>query len=283
VKLLVIGNATIDRSYRVDRLPHEGESVLAVRGPGEPGGKGLNQAVMAARAGAAVALVVMLGSDGDGERLRRHLATEGLPGTWLLEHPGCSDESIVVVGAAGENLIVTTRTAAAAMPASAVSAALDTLDAHDLLLMQGNLDVGLTVEALARAKTAGQRTLFNPSPLQPGLEAVLPFVDVLIANAQEAAALDAAAVPARVTTLGAAGARLETTDRTSTIAAPPVEVVDTTGAGDVLAGVLAGRLAIGDPLEAALGLAVRAASLKVGRAGTGTALPSAEDLRSLAG
>lgn len=169
MRLLVIGNAALDRCCRVARLPRQGESVLAAPATAEPGGKGLNQAVMAARTGAAVTLLAMLGSDDAGARLCRHLRAEGLDGTFLLEHKGPSDESIVLVGPSGDNLIVSTHAAA---------------------------------------------------------------------NAPEAAALPDTAAPIVVTTLGAEGARLTT----------------------------------------ALAVAIEAASLKVGRAGTAAALPTAAEL-----
>ena len=282
MRLLVIGNAALDRSFRVDRLPREGESVLAAPATAEPGGKGLNQAVMAARTGADVTLLTVLGSDDAGATLRRHLRAEGLDGPFLLEHQGPSDESIVLVGPAGDNLIVTTHAAAAALPPAAARAAIATLAPGDHLLMQGNLVERTTIESLAAARARGVRTLFNPSPLRPGTAAAFGHVDILIANATEAAALaDGMVPPVTVTTLGAAGARLTTAAGSREIAAPVVAAVDTTGAGDVLAGVLAGRLTRGDALETALGIAVRAASAKVGRAGTAAALPTAAELRAL--
>lgn len=281
MRLLVIGNAAVDRCYRVDWLPREGESVLAAPATVEPGGKGLNQAVMAARTGAAVTLLAMLGSDDAGAMLRRHLRDEGLDGSFLLEHAGPSDESIVLVGSAGDNLIVTTHAAAASLPPTAASAAIATLAPGDGLLMQGNLAERTTIDSLAAARARGARTLFNPSPLRPGTATALSHVDILIANAAEAAALADSVVPVTITTLGAAGARLRTAAGSRLVPAPAVTAVDTTGAGDVLAGVLAGYLTQDNTLEAALDLAIRAASLKVSRAGTAAALPSAAELRAL--
>jgi ribokinase len=278
VRLLVIGNAAVDRCYRVDRLPREGESVLAAAATVEPGGKGLNQAVMAVRTGAEVTLLAMLGSDAAGAMLRRHLGAEGLDGPWLLEHPGPSDESIVLVGPSGDNLIVTTHAAAASLPPTAARAAIANLAPGDGLLMQGNLDERMTIDCLAAARASGARTLFNPSPIRPGTATALADVDILIANATEAAALAGNVVPVNITTLGAAGARLATAAGSRLVPAPAVTAVDTTGAGDVLAGVLAGRLILGDALDTALGIAVRAASAKVGRAGTAAALPTAAEL-----
>ena len=236
---------------------------------------------MAARSGAPIAFLTMLGNDDAGDRLRSFLADEGLPERWLLHHAGESDKSLIVVGPAGENLIVTTRSAAAALPQPAVIAALDALEPEGFVLLQGNMDVGLTADAMARAKAMGHRTLLNPSPVHSGFVDALPFTDILIVNAQEAEAYADLPVPVRITTLGAAGARLESANGSQSIAAPRTNVVDTTGAGDVVAGVLAGRLALGEPLERALRLATAAASLKVGRAGTGHALPTAAEIEAL--
>lgn len=279
--LLVIGNAALDRSYRVDRLPHEGESVLAEAAAVEPGGKGLNQATMAARTGAEVRFLTMLGRDETARTLRRHLGREGLDGPLLLEHAGPSDESLILVGPSGENQIVTTNAAAGALPAAAVQAAIATLEPGDLLLMQGNLDERTTLDGLAAADARGLGTLFNPSPLRAGAAAALNHVRILIVNAPEAARLGEPRVPILVTTLGALGARLTTASGSRLIAAPRTTARDTTGAGDVLAGVLAGCLSQNEPLEQALDLAVKAASLKVTRSGTAAALPSAAELCQL--
>jgi len=286
MRLLVIGNAAFDRFLRVERLPAEGESVFGEAAAVEPGGKGLNQAVTAARCGAEVVFCTMLGRDATGLALRRHLAAERLDGPFVLDHPGASDESLILVGPAGENAIVTTRAAAARLGAAAAAAAIDTMAPGDLVLMQGNLRPEVTLEALGLATRRGMRTLLNPSPVQPALLAGLDAVDLLIVNEVEAKAASAAVLsavlPAVVTTLGARGATLRTAAGETRIEAPLVEALDTTGAGDVLAGVLAGRLALGDGLEAALRLAVKAASAKVARAGTGRGLPAAAELRALA-
>ena len=202
MRLLVIGNAALDRCYRVDRLPREGESVLAASAPAEPGGKCLNQAVMAARAGAEVTLLAVLGCDDAGAVLRRHLRAEGLDGPFLLEHAGPSDESIVLVGPSGDNLIVTTHAAAASLPPEAARAAIATLAPDDGLLMQGNLDERTTIDVLAAARARGVRTIFNPSPLRPGTAAALVHVDILIANVPEAAALADTVVPVTIRTAG---------------------------------------------------------------------------------
>lgn len=279
--LLVIGNAVVDRFFKVERLPREGESIFADAGPSEPGGKGLNQAVMAARTGAEVVFCSMLGRDTEGLRLKRHLAAEGLDGPWLGDFPGETDQSLVLVGGAGENAILTTRAAAEALSVETAKAAVEAMAPGDLVLLQGNLGAEVTIAALRLAKALGLRGLLNPSPVRPALRAALPLVELLIVNAVEAETFASAAVPMQVTTLGAKGAMLRTAEGEQLVSAAAVRAVDTTGAGDVLAGVLAGRLALGDAIEDALALAVMAATLKVARAGTASGLPTATELASL--
>jgi len=280
VTLLVIGNAALDRFFAVERLPGAGESVLAAEGVAEAGGKGFNQAATARRAGAAVRFMTMLGSDAAGATLARRIAEEGLDGPGILRCEGPSDQSQVLVAPGGENIIVTTTAAIAALPASAVLGAARALERGDGLLMQGNLDAGLTAQALALARERGATTILNPSPLRAGHAAAAALADVLVMNEGEAAALGVAA-PLRIVSLGARGARLETAAGARLVPAPPVAACDTTGAGDVLAGVLAALLLAGRSPAEALAIAVRAASAKVARAGAGGALPAAADLAAM--
>lgn len=278
--ILVVGNATVDRTLAVPHLPRAGETVLAQSTRTEPGGKGLNQAVTAARAGAAVRFVAGIGEDPDAARIAAFLAAEGLA-DGLVALPGESDRSTILVEPSGENLIVSTAAQARALPEDAALTALAGLGRGDSLLVQGNLGTALTATLLRRARAAGVRTLANAAPLAWDWAPVLPFVDLLVVNEIEAAQLDAADVPVVVATRGARGAVLIAHGRRSEVPAPRVESVDTAGAGDVLCGVLAAGLDRGLALEAALRAAVEAASLMVQRPGTGTALPSAAELQAL--
>lgn len=278
--LLVAGNIAVDKFYAVDRLPAEGESVLAGEGAVEPGGKGFNQAAIAARCGASVRFMTVIGDDADAAMLGEALAQEGLDGPLALRRPGPSDRSLVLVDPAGRNMVITTAAAVAALPRAALLAAAGALGPGDGFLMQGNADPTLTAEALTLARARGARAILNPSPLRPGLDAAAAAADVLILNEGEAAATPSDAA-LRVVTLGARGARLESGGRSVTVPAPPAAARDTTGAGDVLAGVFAARLLAGDAPAEALARAVRAASAKVSRAGTGAALPSRAELAAL--
>jgi ribokinase len=280
VTVLVVGNVVVDRAYRCRDLPATGASVLAERGPCEPGGKGFNQAVAAARSGAAVRLVAAVGADPAGGRLRASLTDEGIDDGTVRVTPA-TDESLVFVDDAGANAIVSTAAAARALPAAAVATAIDATPAGGWLLLQGNLTPTLTAAAVRRARTRGLRVAFNPSPVDAAFAPLLAEVDLAVLNAVEAAVFDATAARATVVTRGAGGAVWRAGGRAETVAAPAVPAVDTVGAGDVLAGVLVGRLARGDAPAVALSRAVRAATLKVQRRGTYGALPTAAEIAAL--
>ncbi len=154
--LLVVGNAALDRSFAVERLPAEGESVFAAAPREGPGGKGFNQAATARRAGAAVRFLTMLGTDEPGARLAAWIAAEGLDGPGVMRREGASDQSLILVGPAGENVVVTTTDAVAALPAAAALAAAAALGPGDGLLMQGNLDAELTRAAASSPGRSGE-------------------------------------------------------------------------------------------------------------------------------
>ncbi len=191
---------------------------------------------------------------------------------------------MVLVGASGENAIVSTATATARLPESVLQAEVAAMGPGDLLLLQGNLGRCLTQAALRRGKAEGLRLVLNPSPVAFDYAGLLELVDVLVANEVEAAALplEGAGAAALVVTEGAAGARLEERGRSLRVPAPAADAVDTSGAGDVACGVLAAGLARGLGLEAALRWAVAAASLKVTRGGAFAGLPRADELAALA-
>jgi ribokinase len=284
VSLLVVGNACLDIVLALDRLPAAGETRLATGSRREPGGKGLNQAVAARRAGAPVRLVAAIGTDDAGSLVRTAIVAEGLPEADLVGIAGAGDLSVVMVDALGENAIASTAEAAAALQPPPCLA---DLGPADLLLVQGNLTAATTGACLAAARERGARTLANLAPIAFDWRPLLPLVDLAIVNGPELQALGGAesllagGVGRLVATRGAAGALLLDHDGERPVAAPAVRAVDTAGAGDTLCGVLAAGLLAGLPAEVALAWAVRAASLTVTRPGTFGALPTAAELAGL--
>jgi ribokinase len=292
--LLVFGNGTIDTSYRVDRLPRPGETVLAHDKRVEPGGKGLNQAIVARRAGAAVRLVAACGEDSAAELIRGQLSHEGVSPDDLVVTAPVTDESLILVAEAGENQIVSTADAARSLTSPAAIAAVESLAAGDWLLLQGNLSRQATRAALLCARRLGVHTILNAAPIAFDFGGLLPLIDVLVANEHEAAELGRTDVVdnaasllvssgcrAVVVTLGGEGALLARDVSLQRMDAKPVQVVDSAGAGDVLCGVLAAGLSRGGPLQETLGWAMAAASLSVTRRGTTSSFPTADELTEL--
>lgn len=281
MRLLVLGNAVIDLAYFIEHLPMPGETVLAATKHVDVGGKGLNQAVAAARAGAPTRLIAAIGGDRHGELIRAKLAAEGLATDGLQVTGSPSDESIVLVTPIGENVIVSTAAAARGLSIERAAAEIDALAPGDLLLLQGNQTESLTRAALLAAQRHGIRTMLNPSPLEFDYGGLFDMVDIAVVNAVEAAALGAMGANAVIVTDGARGARLCAAGRVDHVPAPSVMAVDTTGAGDVVCGVVAAGVVLGLPLVEALRWAMAAAACKVTRRGAFAGIPTAAEMWTL--
>lgn len=292
--LLVLGNAGFDLGSAVPHLPRAGETLVAGRTDRAPGGKGLNQAVVAARAGAATVLVAPVGSDAAGAELVRVLGDEALARFDAIVQTTATDQSILMVAPDGENCILSFGPAADAFSPDAAAAAVAGLGPGDMLLMQGNFGLETTRAAMTAARGRGARVMFNPAPLRWDCAGLLSLCDVLVANAGEAegitgrggpeaaSALYAEGVGIAVVTLGASGAVVADREGERRFAAAPADVVDTTGAGDTVCGVLAAGLLAGETVDAAMRAALRAAALTVSRPGAFAALPRAEEVRGRA-
>ncbi|BBY25477.1 PfkB family carbohydrate kinase [Mycobacterium stomatepiae] len=238
-RVCVVGSVNMDITCDVDTLPRPGETVLASSLNHAPGGKGGNQAVAAARAGAQVQFVGALGDDAAAESLRAHLVANGVGLDATVAVAGPSGTAIIVVDAGAENTIVVAPGANAQLTLTAASTR--TVADCDVLLTQLEIPIATAVAAAREAKTAGAVVIVNASPTpqqRSALAELAELADVVIANEAEAEELPWR--PAHlVTTLGARGARYVSPDDELWVPAPTVSAVDTTGAGDVFAGVLA--------------------------------------------
>jgi ribokinase len=265
-----VGSLNHDITIAAERRPAAGETVLGRSLATASGGKGANQAVAAARAGARVAMVGCVGADAPGEGLLEGLRAAGVDTAWvrvLDDEP--SGTALIVVDDGGENAIVVVPGANARLAADDVEAALAGDAAAGAPVVLAQLEVPeAAVDAAARG--AG-RFVLNASPVRALPRDVLAAADPLIVNAGEAAALTGAdeadpdalgaaalalGVRSVVITRGADGATWATRDTRIARPAPRVAVVDTTGAGDVFAGTLAAHLARGADPETALEAAI---------------------------
>lgn len=235
-----MGSVNIDLSLDVDALPRPGETVLASSLTHAPGGKGGNQAVAAARAGAQVQFVGAIGDDAAAGQLRAHLMANGVGLDGAVEIPGPSGTAIVVVDTHAENTIVVAPGANGRFTLAEPRARKVIADC-DVMLTQLEIPVDTAVAAAQEARRAGAIVVVNASPAgqNPGsLDELAAAADVVITNEDEANEW-----PWRpehlVITLGPRGARYVGADGDFTVPAPAVAALDTTGAGDVFAGVLA--------------------------------------------
>lgn len=260
--VVVLGSVNLDLHLQVERHPRGGETLLAGDLERRFGGKGGNQAVAAAAAGAEVSLVGAVGDDDAGREYLRRLEAFGVRVEAVRAVQGTSTGTAVIcVDAQGENTIVVAPGANHAVAPDALSA-LDGLQEGDVLLAQLELPLEVVAEGVRRASARGARVVLNLAPYAALPEDVLRLADPVVVNEHEAAQLEADGLhPASLlVTLGAEGSRWDELE----VRGERVEhVVDTTGAGDSFCGVLAARLAAGDGRRAAVQSATEAAALTV--------------------
>ena len=273
-RVCVVGSVNADLTFTVDALPRPGQTVLASSLPSSPGGKGGNQAVAAARAGASVQLVAALGTDAAAEQLRAHLSSNDVGLDGVVTVAGPSGTAVIVVDAAAENNIVVAQGANAQLTVD--SAAQAVIADSDVVLLQLEIPMATAIAAARAARSAGATVIVNASPsgARPhDLLALSHTADVIVVNESEAREWHWP-VAHLVITRGGRGASYLGEDERFDVPAPRVTPVDTTGAGDVFAGVLAAGWRDGH--EVALRRACAAGALATLVPGAGDCAPYAE-------
>ena len=277
-KILNIGSLNLDYVYAVPHFVEAGETLLSGRRDVFPGGKGLNQTVAAARAGAEVYHGGAVGADGD--MLLDLLRDAGADVSAISRVDVPTGHAIIQVSPQGENAIIILGGANRAVSDETVTAALDKVDAGDILLLQNEIN-GLD-RIIRRAAEKGLRILFNPAPMESAVKDLpLALLDTLVVNEGEGKALagdmDAlkAAYPDQkiLLTQGSRGASLWTGSELLSQPAFPVQAVDTTAAGDCFLGYYAAALAEDLPYAQALKLAAAASALAVQKQGAAPSIP----------
>ncbi|KKW65299.1 ribokinase [Mycolicibacterium elephantis] len=274
-RVCVVGSVNLDHTFVVDALPRPGQTVLASATATAPGGKGGNQAVAAARAGAGVQLVAALGTDAAAAQLRAHLEANEVGLAGMVTLPGPSGSAVIVVDNAAENTIVVAPGANAHLSVHDADVRAVIADS-DVVLMQLEIPVGTAVDAAQVARAAGAVVIVNASPAGAPPHALLALsqlADVVVVNESEASHWHWP-VPHLVITRGSRGASYLGDDERFDVRAPAVDAVDTTGAGDVFAGVLAAGWQAGH--EDAMRRACAAAALSTLVPGAGDCAPYAE-------
>lgn len=274
-RVCVVGSVNADLTFTVRALPRPGQTVLASDLSASPGGKGGNQAVAAARAGARVQLVAALGSDGSAEMLRNHLGANGVGLDGVLTVPGPSGSAVITVDSSAENTIVVAPGANGALTVDSADVRA-VIAESDVVLLQLEIPIATAIAAAQVASAADAVVIVNASPTGAPpheLLALSQSADVVVVNETEAGEWHWP-VPHLVITRGARGASYLGDGERFSVPAPAVRAVDTTGAGDVFAGVLAAHWLDGH--ELALRRACAAAALSTLVPGAGDCAPYAE-------
>jgi ribokinase len=300
--IAIVGSLNIDLIAYTARVPGAGETVIGERFAMGFGGKGANQAVMAARLGARVAMVGALGDDVYADMTFDNLANQGVDATHVARVRGSSGVAPIWVEPDGTNRIIVVPGANDAVDPETAAAALRSMDRVDAVIGQLEVPQAVTTAAFRAARDLGAVTILNPAPAAPLDGDLLAAAEWLIPNESELAILagherldpddDAALVryaaslaPQLVVTLGVRGAAI--VDRSGSVErvpAVPAEAVDTTGAGDAFVGAFGFALASGLEPLLAVRLGIACASDSVTRPGTQASFASREDAgRILAG
>jgi ribokinase len=311
----VIGSSNTDMVIKADKLPAPGETVIGGTFLMNPGGKGANQAVAAARLAAAlpgsgqrsataITFVANVGNDVFGRQARQQFEREGIRGDFITtdaDEP--SGVALIGVDSGGENCIMVASGANARLSEQQVATALASITepGNTVVLLQLESPMPTVAYAIRACYEKGMRVVLNPAPAQAIDPTVLACLYAITPNETEAElltrirvtdettarqaaqSLHDLGVPNVVITLGSRGAYVSTASGTETklVTAPPVTAVDTTAAGDCFNGALAVALAEGQSLFEAVAFACKAASISVTRMGAQASLPHRQEIAAL--
>lgn len=294
-KIVVVGSFNMDLVAYIPRFPRAGESVLGSKYLSNPGGKGSNQAVGAARLGADVTYVGRIGTDQFGDQAFQMWESEQVHTRYVVrDRKNATGVSLIYVAEGGsDNMIACVPGANMALSRMDVDAAAEAIARADVVLAQLENPLETTAFALKLGRMSGARTILNPAPAAPVLPELLANADFITPNQTELDLLTGGpyhdpAVAARqlmaddrqtvIVTLGDRGALIVTRDAEEHVPAFAVETVDSTGAGDAFSAGLAVALAEGRDTPEAVRFANAAAALCVTQPGTAQSMPGREAL-----
>lgn len=296
-KVIVVGSINMDITARTDKLPDTGETVAARSVEYLPGGKGLNQAVAAAKIGTTVVLAGCLGSDSFADELASFIRRHKIDVSCLRRSEKNSGIALITVDERGQNTIVVAPGSNADVCPEDVKKL--PVSPGDVVVCQFEIPPAAVAAAFAKARRYGARTILNPSPVCPIPEEIFRNTDILIVNETELAFLSRENVdentPAGkiadaaeklktdteqtvIVTLGSRGALVAGSKDMLFVDSYKVPAVDTVGAGDCFAGVFAAKLAEGKDIGESVKTAARAAAVCVTRKGAAPAMPDAGEL-----
>ena len=291
-KILVVGSTNTDMVIKARHLPRPGETILGGTFFMNPGGKGANQAVAAARLGAPVTFICKTGSDIFGHQSQQLFEEEGINTSYIFsdsEHP--SGVALITVDEQAENCIVVASGANANLLPVDLAKVEEAIKHADLILMQLEIPMETVEYVVGKGACLGKKVILNPAPAHPLSAGLLKKLYLITPNETEAemisgvkitdevSAVEAARVLSEmgvqnvIITLGSKGALAYCEGNVDFVPALKVEAVDTTAAGDVFNGALTVALAEGRSLTEAVRFACKASAISVTRAGAQSSSP----------
>ncbi|NOV03827.1 ribokinase [Paenibacillus sp. LMG 31457] len=299
VKIIVVGSMNMDIVNHVLKRPLPGETIKSLKTDYNPGGKGANQAVAAAQAGAQVIFIGAVGNDPFASQLLSAISGSGVQSNFIIHKDGNTGVASITVDASGENHIILSEGANGLLTVNDIQDSLDVFDTADIVMLQNEINWDTTRYVMEESYKRGISVYFNPAPALQIPSDVLHFIDVLILNETEAESVtgipisnDYGAVQASVKlinggvgnvvlTLGNKGSMF--TDSSCNVMYVPsfdVQAVDTTAAGDTFIGALAASTGSKDISEEALRFASAAAAIKITRKGALGGIPNKSEIEA---
>jgi len=299
-KIIVIGSCNTDMVIKADRLPIPGETVIGGTFLMNPGGKGANQAVAAARMGGKVTFISKTGNDVFGRQSVELYNSEGINTKYIFSDPrNPSGVALITVDANGENCIVVASGANASLSPADIESAKSEIETADLLLMQLEIPIETVEYAAEMAHKKGIPVILNPAPARALSETLLKRLYMITPNKTEAEILSgikvsdwdrakkaadvisAKGVDIVVITLGSLGAFIKENNKYHKVEATHVKAVDTTAAGDCFSGSLCVGLSEGLSIVDAVKMAAKASALTVTRMGAQSSIPFRKELSTV--
>jgi ribokinase len=291
-RIIVIGSSNTDMVIKSKKLPAPGETILGGTFLMNPGGKGANQAVAAARLGGKVTFVTKIGNDMFGSEAIDLFGSENIDTRYIINDPiNPSGVALITVDENGENSIVVAPGSNGTLSAYDINEEVFDNEAADIYLMQLEIPLG-TVEFVAqKALLKNNMVILNPAPARPLSDDLLSYIHIITPNETEAELLTGIKVTDSlsaqkasdelhnkgvknvVITMGSSGAHISTGSVSKMVSVVPTKAIDTTAAGDVFNGALAVALSEGKELEEAVIFANKASAISVTRMGAQASAP----------